>query len=81
MLKVEGVVTYSGSKPDKNGKPYGMVNIEGLFTFAAADNLPGRGALIEAQVQANQSGEGESRRTSYNLLSWQPVNGNGNGHS
>lgn len=76
MLKVEGVVTYATAKEGKEGKPYGMVSIEGLFCFADPANLPTRGDTIIGAVQVNTSGEGDNRRTSMNLFSWQK-NGNG----
>ena len=79
MLKVEGVVTYAGTKQGKEGKEYGMVSIEGLFCFADPANLPSRGDYIIGAVQVNSSGEGDNRRTSNNLFSWHK-NGNGNGH-
>lgn len=82
MLKIEGVVTYSGTKiSEKTGEPYGMVSLEGLFCFADADALPERGQSIVGVVQANTTGEGAARRTSFNLFSWRMADhGNGNGN-
>jgi hypothetical protein len=80
MLKVDGVVTYVESKvSERTGKPYAMVSIEGLFCFADANALPARGDHIIGAVQANSSGDGADRKTSFNLFSWQKSS-NGNGH-
>lgn len=73
MATVKGYVTFSGSKlSKKNGKPFGMVNIEGVFMFADVNNLPAKGQEIEAVISVNRGGENQA--DTVNILSWWPVN-------